>query len=152
MTKDNKQRFNTYRKEITRNEEDDFNEEESSISNESSLSKEESRENLRDNETDEKDVSKQQNVNEESTNIKIKLEFIELTRNRKKFMINIIDIFIITNVITLKIVYSNSFKRKMTKTRIFILQVDNKITNVVKTFEERKIRYVMFLLREVTTK
>ena len=66
-------------------------------------------------------------------------------------MTSIIDMFIDTNVITLKTVHPDSFRRETTKTRIFILQVDNKITNVVKTFEERKIRYVILLLREMTT-
>ena len=65
-------------------------------------------------------------------------------------MTSIIDMSVNTNVITLKTTYSNSFKKETTKIRIFILQVDNKITNVTKTFEERKIRYVMSLLREIT--
>ena len=66
-------------------------------------------------------------------------------------MTNIIDMFIDTNVITLKTIHPNSFKRKMIKIRIFILQVNNKITNVIKTFKERKIRYTMSLLKEITT-
>ena len=57
-----------------------------------------------------------------------------------------------TNTITLKTVHLDSFRRETTKTRIFILQVDNKITDVVKTFKERKIRYIMSLLRKMTTK
>ena len=67
-------------------------------------------------------------------------------------MTNIINIFIDTNIITFKIVHSNSFKRETTKTKIFILQVNNKITNVTKTFKEKKIRYIMSLLKEMTTK
>ena len=57
-----------------------------------------------------------------------------------------------TNVITFKTIHSNSFRKETTKTRIFILQVNNKITNIVRIFEEKKIRYIMFLLREITTK
>ena len=56
-----------------------------------------------------------------------------------------------TNVITLKTIHSNLFKKETTKTRIFILQVNNKIIDVTKTFEKRKIRYVILLLREMTT-
>ena len=66
-------------------------------------------------------------------------------------MTNIIDMSFSTNVITLKTTHSDSFRKETTKTRIFILQVDNKIINVVETFEKRKIRYVMSLLRKVTT-
>ena len=66
-------------------------------------------------------------------------------------MTSIINMSIDTNVITLKTVHSDSFRRETTKTRIFILQIDNKITNVTKTFKEKKIRYKMLLLREVTT-
>ena len=57
-----------------------------------------------------------------------------------------------TNAIILKTTHSDSFKRETIKIRIFILQVNNKITNVIETFEERKIRYVMSLLKKVTTK
>ena len=136
---------------VTEDEEDDSNEEESSISNESSLSEEESEEDLEDNETDEKDVSEQQDVNEEFTDVEVKLEPIESTRNKKKLMTNIIDMSVNTNVITLKTTHSDLFKRKTIKTRIFILQIDNKITNVVKTFK-KKIRYMMFLLKKIMTK
>ena len=72
----NEQRFNTYREGIIGDEENDFSKEESSILNESSLLKEESRKNLGDNETDEKDVFKEQNVNEKLTSIKVELESI----------------------------------------------------------------------------
>ena len=72
--------------------------------------------------------------------------------NRKKFITNIIDIFIDTNVITLKTIHSNPFRRETTKTKIFILQVNNKIVNIIETFKERKIYYIMSLLREITTK
>ena len=82
----------------------------------------------------------------------MELEPVRLTRNRKELITNIINMSIDTNTITLKTVHSNSFRKETTKTRIFILQVDNKITNVTKTFEERKIRYVMSLLKEITTK
>ena len=66
-------------------------------------------------------------------------------------MTNIIDMSIDTNAIILKTIYPDSFKKETTKTRIFILQVNNKITNTAKTFEERKIRYVMSLLKKITT-
>ena len=56
--------------------------------------------------------------------------------------------FIDTNVITLKTVYLDLFKRETIKIRIFILQVNNKIINVTKTFKERKIRYVILLLKK----
>ena len=79
-------------------------------------------------------------------------ELIRLTRNREKLMTNTIDMSFNINVITLKTIHSNSFRTETVKTRIFILQIDNKITNVVKTFEKRKIRYIMSLLRKVTTK
>ena len=79
-------------------------------------------------------------------------ESIRSIENKEKLMTNIIDMSIDTNVITLKIVHSNLFRKETIKTRIFILQVDNKITNVIRTFEERKIRYIMSLLREMTTK
>ena len=59
--------------------------------------------------------------------------------------------FINANAIIFKTVHSNSFKEKTIKTRIFILQIDNKITNVIRTFKKKKIRYVMFLLRKMTT-
>ena len=67
-------------------------------------------------------------------------------------MTNVTDMSINTNVITLKAIHPNPFRKETIKTRIFILQVDNKIVDIVKTFEKRKIRYVMLLLREVTTK
>ena len=57
-----------------------------------------------------------------------------------------------TNTITLKTVHPNLFRKETTKTRIFILQIDNKITNVTRTFEEKKIRYIMSLLKKITTK
>ena len=46
-------------------------------------------------------------------------------------MTSIDDMAIDTNVITLKITHSNPFRKETTKTRIFILQVDNKITNII---------------------
>ena len=67
-------------------------------------------------------------------------------------MTNVIDMSIDTNVITFKIIHSNLFKEETTKTRIFILQVDNKIVDIVETFEEKKIRYIMSLLRKITIK
>ena len=82
----------------------------------------------------------------------MKSESIRSTENKEKFIINIVDISINTNAIILKAIHSNSFKRETIKTRIFILQIDNKITDVTRTFEKRKIRYVVSLLRKVTTK
>ena len=117
----NGQRFNTYREGITGNEEGDSDEEESSILNESSLLEEESGEDSEDNGTDEKDVSKEQNVNEELTSVEVKSEPTRSTRNKKEFMISIIDMSVDVNAITLKITYPNSFRKETTKTRIFIL-------------------------------
>ena len=65
-------------------------------------------------------------------------------------MTSIVSMSINTNVIIFKIVHLNSSKKETIKTRIFILQVNNKITNVIETFKKRKIRYVMSLLREMT--
>ena len=56
-----------------------------------------------------------------------------------------------TNVITFKMIHSNSFRRETIKIRIFILQINNKITNTTRTLKKRKIRYVMSLLREIMT-
>ena len=81
----------------------------------------------------------------------MKLEPIRPTRNRKELMTSIIGISINTNAITLKTVHPNPFKEETTKTRIFILQVDNKIADAARTSKERKIRYVMLLLREIVT-
>ena len=66
-------------------------------------------------------------------------------------MTSIADMFINTNAIIFKTIHPNLFRKETIKTRIFILQIDNKITNVTETFEKRKIRYVMFLLKEMTT-
>ena len=82
----------------------------------------------------------------------MKSELTRLTRNKEEFMTSIIDMFFDTNAITLKAIHPDSFRERTIKIRIFILQVDNKIANVVKTSEERKIRYVISLLRKVTTK
>ena len=57
----------------------------------------------------------------------------------------------ITNVVTLKIVHPNLFSERSMKTRIFIQQVDNKITDAIKTSNERQIRYVTSLFREIVT-
>ena len=119
--KSNEQRFNTYQERITENEEDNSSKEEFSILNESFSSKEESEKDSENNEINEKDVSKQWNVNERLTSIKIKLKSIRLIRNREKFITNIIDIFIDINIITFKIIYLNSFRKETTKTKIFIL-------------------------------
>ena len=62
------------------------------------------------------------------------------------------DMSVNANVITLKTTHSDSFKKETIKTRIFMLQVDNKITNVTRISKKKKIRYVISLLKEVTTK
>ena len=51
----------------------------------------------------------------------MKSEIIEFTRDRREFMTSIVNMSTNTNVITLKITYSNSFKEETIKTRIFIL-------------------------------
>ena len=152
MTRDSKTRFNTYREGITGDREIRSNEEESSTSDDSFFIEKESKEDLRDNETDENDIFKQQDVIEGLTDTEVESELTEPVKNRRRFITSIIDMFISTNVITLKIIHSNSFRKETIKTRIFILQIDNKITNTTGTFEERKIRYTMSLLREMTTK
>ena len=60
--------------------------------------------------------------------------------------------FINTNAIILKTTHPDSFKEETIKVKIFILQIDNKITDVTKTFKEKKIRYVMSLLKKLTMK
>ena len=82
----------------------------------------------------------------------MELESTRSTRNKKEFIISIVNMFISTNAITLKTTHSDSFRKETIKTRIFILQIDNKIIDVTRTFEKRKICYVMLLLREMTTK
>ena len=82
----------------------------------------------------------------------MKPEPIRLTRDREELMTNITNMFVNANAITLKTIHPNSFRKETIKVRIFILQVDNKITNVTRVFKKRKIRYVMSLLREVITK
>ena len=47
----------------------------------------------------------------------------------------------------LKIVHSEPFSSKLMKVRIFILQMNNRITDAVEASEERKIRYDISLLR-----
>ena len=76
-------------------------------------------------------------------------EPIRFIRDKEEFMTNITDMSVSTNVITLKTTHPNSFRRGTIKTRIFILQVNNKIIDTTKTFKKRKIRYTMSLLREV---
>ena len=46
---------------------------------------------------------------------------VESTRDKRELIINIIDMFINTNVITLKTTHSNPFRKETIKTRIFIL-------------------------------
>ena len=67
-------------------------------------------------------------------------------------MTNTADMSVSTNAIIFKVVHPNSFRKGTIKIRIFILQIDNKITDTTGTFEERKIRYVMSLLKKMTTK
>ena len=55
-----------------------------------------------------------------------------------------------TEVSMLKAAHSESFSDELIKMRIFILQVDNKITDTAEASEERKIKYKMSLLQELT--
>ena len=55
-----------------------------------------------------------------------------------------------TNAIILKTTHSDSFREETIKIRIFILQVDNKITDIIETFKKKKICYIMLLLKKVT--
>ena len=66
-------------------------------------------------------------------------------------MTDVTDMSFDTYVIAFKTTHSDSFRRETIKTRIFILQIDNKIMDTTETFEKRKIRYMMFLMREMTT-
>ena len=50
----------------------------------------------------------------------------------------------------LKTVYLESFSGGSVKTKIFVLQVDNKIADAAEAFKRRKIRYEMSLLRGLT--
>ena len=81
----------------------------------------------------------------------MKSESIRPTRNRKESIISITDMSVSTNAITLKTTHPDLFRKGTIKIRIFILQIDNKIIDATGTFEERKIRYIMSLLRKVTT-
>ena len=82
----------------------------------------------------------------------MELEPVGFVRYREELMISTLDMSFGTNTITFKTTHSDSFRKETTKVRIFILQINNKITNVIKTSEERKIRYVMSLLRKITIK
>ena len=151
-TKDSESRFNTYRERITKDEENDSNEEESSTLNESFSFKKKSGKDSRDNEIDKKDNSEQQNINKEFTGVRVKTKLVRFTRDRKEFITSITDISVSTYVITFKSIHSDSFRGETIKIRIFILQVDNKITDATEISKERKIWYVMSLIRKVTTK
>ena len=50
----------------------------------------------------------------------------------------------------LKAAHSEPFSDELIKIRIFILQINNKIADTAEISEERKIRYRMLLLRELT--
>ena len=145
------QGFNTYREGTTGDEEDDSSKEESSTSSESSSSEEESGEDSGDNGTDREDVPKEQDVNRGLTSVGVEPELTRPTRNRRELMTSTIGMSSGTNAITLKTAHPDPFRGGTTKTRIFILQVDNKITDAARASEGRKIRYAMSLLREVTT-
>ena len=47
----------------------------------------------------------------------------------------------------LKAAHSESFSSRIIKIKIFILHMNNKIADAVEASEERKIRYIMSLLR-----
>jgi hypothetical protein len=50
--------------------------------------------------------------------------------------------------ITLKAVHPDPFLEGAIRARIFIQQVDNKIVDVAEASNRRKVRYIIFLLRE----
>ena len=52
-----------------------------------------------------------------------------------------------TEASILKAVYLKPFSSKSVKTKIFILQVNNKIADAAEASEERKIKYNISLLR-----
>ena len=48
----------------------------------------------------------------------------------------------------LKITYFKLFSSKIIKAKIFILQINNKITDAAEVLEERKIKYIISLLKD----
>ena len=46
----------------------------------------------------------------------------------------------------LKVIYSESFSSKLLKIRLFIPQINNKITDAVEITKERKTKYIILLL------
>ena len=57
------------------------------------------------------------------------------------------ELFFSTEVSIFKTAYSESFSGRVMKTRIFILQIDNKIADAADASEKQKIQYSMSLLR-----
>ena len=49
-------------------------------------------------------------------------------------------------IIILKIIYFNSFSSELLKVKMFIIQINNKITDAARANKEQKIRYTMLLL------
>ena len=58
----------------------------------------------------------------------------------------------ISAVIILKTVYSDLFSSELLRVKMFIIQVDNKITDAAETTENQKIRYAMSLLQDSALK
>ena len=80
------------------------------------------------------------------TNTELDHQVTRIRKYRTELMTNLTEVPI-TNVITLKIVHPNLFFKGLMKTKIFIQQVDNKITDVIGTLNKRQIRYTTFLLK-----
>ena len=80
----------------------------------------------------------------------MKPESTRPSRDKRKPIISIAGMSVSTQAITLKTTHLDLFRREAVKTRIFILQIDNKIADAIETLKKRKIRYMMSLLRKVT--
>ena len=74
--------------------------------------------------------------------IKINQHSEHYLSNQEEFMTSITS----SAVIILKIIYSDSFSSKSLKAKMFIIQVNNKITDAAGATEGQKIRYAMSLL------
>ena len=112
------------------------------------------------------DQNEELNINAQLEQIRIKKEIIELNKTRGEF----IDCDkssehylsdreeLMTSTITkeviivLKTIYFNLFHSESLKTKMFIIQVNNKITDVIETIKRQKICYMMLLLRDSALK
>ena len=73
--------------------------------------------------------------------IKVDQYFKHFLSDQEEFMTSSISA-----VTVLKAVHSDSFSSKSLKVKMFIIQINNKITDAAETTENQKIRYIMSLL------